>query len=282
MSDDIVEVATSYVDVAELGQGYVDRADGERMLLPLPRAVAEGEGVRFIVHLADGTPAFAGAGRCVQVDDRGSSMPADQRYETLLDSLAFDERSQPVYDYIVAVRQMAYADAAPEDPSDEAVYESEEVTVSSEGTQVTLSSDHPTAEIATIDAASQPPESLAPVAAVEALPRDPEPVDDEASFAEVSTSDPPREPVREPARAVEPDYSHAVLASVLPEPLPTGMLTRPALAAHWAPAAPRPPRPSTRPSRFRYTGGALPVPGEPPRPVLDRSAWVEPAAAPRA
>ncbi|HEY2733848.1 MAG TPA: hypothetical protein VGI70_07680, partial [Polyangiales bacterium] len=72
------------------------------------------------------------------------------------------------------------------------------------------------------------------------------------------------------------DYTH-VFRSVRPEPLPTGILTRPAIAAHWQPVAPRPPRPSSRPSRFRYPTGSLPMPGSPPRPELDRSRWVDSA-----
>jgi hypothetical protein len=131
MSDDVFAVRTTFQDVAELGQGYLERADGERMLLPLPIEVSAGEGVRFIVYLADGTPAFAGAGRAVQVSDQGGDVAAEERYETLIDGLVFDERSRPVYDYIVAVRQMAYADlgAAAEAEAahgEEAVLESEE------------------------------------------------------------------------------------------------------------------------------------------------------------
>lgn len=131
MSDDVFAVRTTYQDVAELGQGYLERADGERMLLPLPIEVSASEGVRFIVYLADGTPAFAGAGRAVQVSDQGGDVAAEERYETLIDGLVFDDRSRPVYDYIVAVRQMAYADlgAAAEAEAahgEEAVLESEE------------------------------------------------------------------------------------------------------------------------------------------------------------
>jgi hypothetical protein len=112
MSDDIVEVQTSYADVAALGDGYIDRVDGERILLALPFFANEGDVVRFIVHLVDGTAAFAGSGRCVQVSDQGVGVPEAERFETLIDSLAFDDRSRPVYDYIVAVRNAAYADAA--------------------------------------------------------------------------------------------------------------------------------------------------------------------------
>ena len=161
MSDEIFEISTAFADVAELGQGYVDRVDGERILLSLPAAIAEGDGVRFIVHLVDGTPAFAGAGRCIQVSDQGDQVGAAERYETLLDSLAFDERSAPVYEYIVAVRQMTYSDAAAAAaPAEEAVYESEEAT--SAGQNVISEQPAPVAP---------EHESLAPVEAVEPVLR---------------------------------------------------------------------------------------------------------------
>jgi hypothetical protein len=112
MSDDIFSIATPFPDVASLAQGYMNRADGERLLLPLPSPCEQGEGARFVVCLADGTPAFAGAGLCSQVSDQGGSVPPEQRFETLLDTLELDERSRPVYDYIVAVRNAAYAEHA--------------------------------------------------------------------------------------------------------------------------------------------------------------------------
>jgi hypothetical protein len=276
MSDEIFEVSTGFADVAELGQGYVDRADGERILLALPRATNEGEGVRFIILLADGTPAFAGAGRCAQVSDQGAQAEARERYETLLDSLAFDERSRPVYDYIVAVRQMAYADAESAGGAaggEEAVYE----------TDASISNWPPAAEP---EQASRPPDSLAPTSEVETLePLISEPPIQVAGPATdpspaPSISEPP--PVNEPVARQAAQHDYAALASVLPEPLPTGILTRPAIAAHWQPVAPRPPRPSSRPSRFRYPAGTLPMPAAPPHPDLDRSQWVQPAPAPAA
>jgi hypothetical protein len=275
MSDEIFEVSTGFADVAELGQGYVDRADGERILLALPRATREGEGVRFIILLADGTPAFAGAGRCAQVSDQGTQAEAHERFETLLDSLAFDERSRPVYDYIVAVRQMAYADAEGEGGAaggEEAVYETEASI-----------SNWPAAVPA--EQTSQPPDSLAPTAEVQTV--DPVISEPPMQVAGPATDPSPAPPISEPPlsepapqQAARPDYS--ALASVLPEPLPTGILTRPAIAAHWQPVAPRPPRPSSRPSRFRYPAGTLPMPAAPPHPDLDESQWVHPAPSPAA
>lgn len=121
MSEEIFSIATPFPDVASLAQGYLNRADGERLLLPLSGACPQGSGLRFVVYLADGTPAFAGAGLCSQVSDQGETVPLEQRYETLLEALQFDERSRPVYEYIVAVRNAAYAQqqgeqAEPADP----------------------------------------------------------------------------------------------------------------------------------------------------------------------
>lgn len=110
MSDDVVSVMTPYPDVAQLAEGYLQRADGERLWVPLSAPTEPGEGVRFVIHLADGTVGFGGAGRCVQVADQGEDVDAAIRYEALLDSLQFDERSQPVYDYIVAVRAAVLED----------------------------------------------------------------------------------------------------------------------------------------------------------------------------
>jgi len=179
MSDDVFAVRTTFSDVAELGQGYLERADGERLLLPLPMELSMGEGVRFIVYLADGTPAFAGAGRSVQVSDQGGDVAADERYETLIDGLVFDERSRPVYDYIVAVRQMAYADlgAAAEAEAvhgEEAVLESEEPTTHAEAASPELLEESmraasPAEEDAPNDTISFSPDDVAPPAENESL-----------------------------------------------------------------------------------------------------------------
>jgi len=327
MSDEIFEVATSCTDVAELGQSYIDRVDGERILLPLAREIPVGEGVRFIVHLVDGTPAFAGSGRCVQASDQGDQVPPTDRYETLIDTLAFDERSLPVYEYIVAVRQLAYSDnASPDagagDAESVSVALSEETEIYTADVETTV---NPEVTVMSEDpalSARDSHESLAPVAAVEALSATastPAPGIDELREAEpvAAQSAPPpsgrptplpqaaprvqpaaaaaahedtlRETPRPVARRVRSEPPSSLLvprgpmyASVKPEPLPTGILTRPAIAAHWAPAAPRPPQRSLRPSNFQTSRGPLQVPAAPPRPDLDPSLWVTRAERPAA
>ena len=299
MSDDVFAVRTTYNDVAELGQGYLERADGERMLLPLPVEVSAGEGVRFIVYLADGTPAFAGAGRAVQVSDQGTEVASEERYETLVDGLVFDERSRPVYDYIVAVRQMAYADlgAAAEAEAavgEEAVLEQEEPTTHNEPASAELlESMRAEAEPTTVSEVPNDTISIMPaeplvsrVAEVEeplpaALATPPEveqygdvtPQDANAGLAFAAAT---QVDDVDPARGGADDA--APPRSIMP--LATGILRRPAIAAGWQPAAPQRPQPSQGSGLFRYPPGKLPVPGKPPRPDLRPDQRLQPAAAP--
>jgi hypothetical protein len=286
MSDDIYSVMTTFSDVASLAQGYLNRADGERLLLPLPEACQEGTGVRFVVYLADGTPAFAGAGLCAQTSDQGATVPAAQRFETLLDSLQFDERSRPVYDYIVAVRNAAYAQqpggaeevqaeaaVADVDDSDLQAYADAEADVAADADGA--SEDEPTqymgaparapsapAESYEIDAAEDvsPVESVAPADAL-AMPESLQPAANDAAAYP----------------SVHPTDAATRMASFIPPPIPTGLLTRPARATHWQPLPPR--RPTPRPSTglFRYPGGSLPRPARPPRPDIDPAQRVSPA-----
>jgi hypothetical protein len=218
----------------------------------------------------------------VQASDQGDQVAPSDRFETLIDTLAFDERSLPVYEYIVAVRQLAYSDnAAPDAGAPEAesvsvavaeetaIYEAEPETQARP--EVTVMSEDPAL------APRDSEESLAPLAAVEAVQLAPAaPV---TPLPTVKEPEPQPEPPVAPSLVVPagPGY-----ASVKPEPLPTGILTRPAIALHWAPAAPRPPQRSLRPSHFQTARGPLQIPAAPPRPDLDRSLWVTRAERPAA
>jgi hypothetical protein len=253
MSEEIFSVETTFADVVALAQGYMNRADGERLLLPLAASCPSGGGVRFVVYLADGTPAFAGAGLCDQVSDQGSTVPPAQRFETLLNTLQFDERSRPVYDYIVAVRNAAYAQPeaqAPTDPQREV-----------QGTQAEGY------EEATSLLATLPPHgthSDVPNAFSSRPPEGGEGLEigvDLSPGQELDAS-----PMREP--------------SFVPPPIPTGLLTRPGRATHWQPSPPRRPTPRPASGLFRYGKGSLPRPARPPRPDLDPAYWVQPAPKP--
>ena len=271
MSNEIFSVTTQFPDVASLAQGYMNRADGERLLLPLPIANRAGSGVRFVVYLEDGTPAFAGAGLCVQVSDQGATVPPEQRYETLLDTLQFDERSRPVYEYIVAVRNAAYAQQATS--GDESV---EVEGASVESVPAESYAEEPTAIVDAdglqpVADSSAPAEAYAEGSYASASER---PV----TYAPAAAAEPEPEP--EPAWVPPPEAALA-MASFVPPPLPTGLLTRPARTTHWQPSPPRRPTPRPASGMFRYRAGSLPKPANPPQPDRDRSARVSPAPRPR-
>ena len=263
MTEDVFSVTTPFADVAELAQGYVNRVDGAQILLPLSAPLGEGEGVRFVVHLADGTPAFAGAGRCIQVSDQGDQVAPEHRFEVLCDSLQFDERSQPVYDYIVTIRSAMLA----EQPETQA---SQEETVD-QG----LVADE-------IEAAA-----LAEEAALEAVQEEPTVIAD-ASYGEVAGAAGDTEEQPEYGQADEMDalqIEHAPEAYqrpeyAIPSIIPKGLLSRPALAVHWRPEPPEPPQPSPSSGLFRYNGEGLPRPAQPPFPELDPAYYVQPAPRP--
>ena len=261
MSDEIFSVPTPFADVASLAQGYMNRADGERLLLPLPAACTQGAGVRFVVYLSDRTPAFAGAGLCSQVSDQGNTVPSGQRFETLLDTLQFDERSRPVYDYIVAVRNAAYAQQAqPGTVEEEVLAVVEEAPVDPSSSEMY---EEPTSLLRT-----PPPEG--------ALSMQP------SSWS----NPPPAGPERSALAAQDVSFAASLESeqvrapSFVPPPIPTGLLTRPARATHWQPSPPRRPTPRPASGLFRYGAAGMPRPARPPYPELDASLWVRPAPRP--
>ncbi len=97
-------VRTSFNNISELAQGYVNRVTAEQLILPAPAPLAEGDWLQFIVILQEGTPAFAGVGRCIKVADRGQRADPESRYELILDSLGFEDDSRAVFEHMVIVR----------------------------------------------------------------------------------------------------------------------------------------------------------------------------------
>jgi hypothetical protein len=310
MSDEILSVETPFPDVASLAQGYINRVDGERLLVPLMTQCEDGEGIRFVVYLGDGTAAFAGAGRCVQVSDQGGGVPPQNRYETLIDSLELDERSRPVYDYIVAVRNAAYSQGAPEadeanvddDVSLDAGAEAESAEVEVDANEAAFSDDgEPEVEANEAAFADEPADAELEVATDE--PAYGEQAFGEPAFGEPAFEETPGELSAEDAQAVT-EYASmrpaAALASsrppvaapeistvpsipasfkpevlsFIPPPLPTGILQRTARALHWQPAPPRRPTPLPQTGLFRYSGPGLPRPSSAPRPDLDPTLYV--------
>ncbi|MDH5672219.1 MAG: hypothetical protein OEZ06_08725 [Myxococcales bacterium] len=282
MSDELYSVATAFPDVAALAQGYMNRADGERLLVPLADECAAGDSVNFVVLLADGTPAFAGSGRTAQVSDQGNTVPPESRFETLLDSLDFDERSQPVYDYIVTVRNAAYAQPAADSagaPEPEAVEEAPVAEEAQAGESEGFEEEPTTYLVSEQDVADD--------ADAPAMDAPMEPAVTEDTF-EVDGF----EQAAEPAYAAEAEPAAAYAAESEPAPppgmpsltselMPTGILTRPALGVHWAPVPPQRPEARASSGLFRYNGSGLPVPERPPWPDVDPALLVGPAPHPR-
>ena len=234
MSDEIWNIMTPFGDVAELGQGYMARADGQCLWVPLPREVEVEAEIPFVVYLLDGTPAFAGSGRCVQVADQGDAADPQVRYEALLDNLLFDERSQPVYDYIVAVRAAAIEEqGAPVD-----------VAVESDLGEGSLQVDDG------VDAEQSAPHQTFDSISVAAD-------DDVLDLPHGITATPSYRPADQPVQTV-------MRPSIMPAS--TGFLTRPIIGLHFQSVVAHGPARSAATGYFEYPHGDLPIPEHPPRP----------------
>lgn len=279
MADDVYTIETKYGDVAELGKGWVNRVDGQRILLPFGKKLKVGDGVRYVVHLADGTPAFAGAGRCAEVSDQGRKAPKGQRYESMIEALQFDDRSRPVYEYIVAVRNATYgnqaatvqtaatAQAEPvvEEQADDPALDADEAELLDDTEAPHASVDDGEGEATAFIGRPAAQRSSAPGANP-----------GEGSFAgalEHRPSGAPSAPASTPSTPA---------AAPVPSVMPSGMLRRAVLGVQWQPAAPRRPTPRPASGLFRYPAGPLPRPARAPYPDLDASQWVKPAPKPGA
>jgi hypothetical protein len=99
----VVTVHTDFTDLSQMTQGLVGRVNDSHVILPAKDPVDVGEWVQFAVTLFDGSPAFAGVGRCVTFVDNGEDRLPHQRFDVVFDSLQFDSRGQQIYDHILAL-----------------------------------------------------------------------------------------------------------------------------------------------------------------------------------
>jgi hypothetical protein len=295
-----------------MAQGLVGRVNETHVILPGPDQVDVGEWIQFAVTLYDGTPGFAGVGRCVTVVDNGEERLSHQRFDVVIDSLQFDPRGQQIFEHILMLNgadpaaaadgyaeQGEYADAgnyadaaADAIPEDTGAF----VDVSSELMQQQSEPALAYAEPAVADAGYAEDDygaaseeqadatmvgSRAELEAVMASAAAEEPsfaADDDDDEAGVPTAPPPA------GSAV----AQAVTPTAPPPPgsvQPQAMYRTdkpPAVNGHsHPPAAPvRVPR-SANGMSFKYHGG-LPFPAVPPRPELDATRRVRPAPRPRA
>jgi hypothetical protein len=99
----VVTVHTDFTDLNQMAQGLVGRVNETHVILPGPDPVDAGEWVQFAVTLYDGTPGFAGVGRCVTVVDNGEERLSHQRFDVVIDALQFDTRGQQIFEHILAL-----------------------------------------------------------------------------------------------------------------------------------------------------------------------------------
>ncbi|MBZ0118368.1 MAG: hypothetical protein K8H88_15300, partial [Sandaracinaceae bacterium] len=93
-----LEVRTAHADIGDLVQDLASRVDDVSIRLSSSRTIGEGEWVRFVVRLRDGSAALEGVGRCQSVKRAGAG------FELLLSLLQFDERNEVMYERILIAR----------------------------------------------------------------------------------------------------------------------------------------------------------------------------------
>lgn len=296
----VVTVQTEFSDLNQMAQGLVERVDETRVILPGPDRVDEGEWVQFAVNLVDGTPGFAGVGRCVTAVDNGDERPAEMRFDLVIYSLQFDQRGQDVYQHILLSRQQLIQQAGGAEEAPAPDYEDEENEPTVIGDSLELS--EPPAEdagYAPVAAATttDPYTGEAPAAEMVGMDEVSEVASDEVEFSpdvlqpadsdtgEVATHDldfedlaaagePPGEAPSEYGEAYGEAYGAEPVADAALQAQPDGMGAVDAMDSD--PTNP-PPAPST--AAFVYPDG-LPFPAVPPRPDLNPALAVSPAPRP--
>lgn len=250
----VVTVHTDFTDLNQMAQGLVGRVNDTHVILPGPDPVEVGEWVQFAVTLYDGTPGFAGVGRCVTVVDNGEDRLSHQRYDVVIDSLQFDPRGQQIFDHILALStggegeagyaEAGYAEAAEYAGAEAAAYAGAEEA--DEGGVLDVSAEF--ASVPAPEPASQGGDEEATVIGARA--------DLEAALSLSAQDD--------------------VIATVPPDGIEAEAEApaAPAVNGYHAPATPY-----VNGHSFKYTDG-LPFPPVPPRPELDATRRVTPAPRP--
>ncbi len=294
----VVTVHTDFTDLNQMAQGLIGRVDPVKVILPGPEPVDAGEWVQFAVTLLDGTPGFAGVGRCVTAVDNGEERSSHQRFDVVIDSLQFDPRGQQVFEHILLLSgyegegepagaqaddyayggaddDQAYEDVSAQEVPTGAYYEAQGVEMMSGGQYGAVATEF------TGSAIEVPADALEEVRAAEAANDDY--AEDEATMIGES---PDLAGMEDDDRATVPPTAQA--AAVAPfagqDDIEEGAfeLEVPTGAVDMLSAPPR--MPSTARSNgavFSYPDG-LPFPEKPPRPALDPSMRVSPAPRPQA
>ncbi len=252
----VVTVHTDFTDLNQMAQGLVGRVNETHVILPGPDVVDVGDWVQFAVTLYDGTPGFAGVGRCVTVVDNGEDRLSHQRFDVVIDSLQFDSRGQQIFEHILMLNGPGEAEA-----TDDAGYAEPDGT----GSFVDVSEDF-RSQPALAAYGGQGEEEATVIgdrADVEAALSRSAMMDDDDEVAVVTMPPPANAPNPESLRREAP----VIVAAPAAAPV-NGH-------ASYVAAPPQ----SVNGMSFRYSGG-LPFPNVPPRPQLDPARRVSKAPRP--
>jgi hypothetical protein len=100
----VLTISTPFLDLAELTENFAQRVDEERLMLPYPEGMPEGEWIQFNVLLGDGNVALAGVGRVQGSYDNGEEHPAEYRFDVVLDSLQLEGMHEVMFERLMMAR----------------------------------------------------------------------------------------------------------------------------------------------------------------------------------
>jgi hypothetical protein len=243
----VVTVHTDFQDLNQMTQGLIGRVNDSHVILPAGDPVDVGEWVQFAVTLFDGSPAFAGVGRCVTFVDNGEDRMPHQRFDVVFDSLQFDDRARQIYEHILSLSGLDV------EPSAEELVDGSSSHSIDVSTDFSGASSVPAADVEDGDATVVASDSELRGALAESAVHTVDAMDVASDYPEAE------------------DEEHPTLP---PQPSTLASLRSNGAAAP-APYAAR----AINGTTFSYPDG-LPFPTQPPRPELDPSQRVTPAPRP--
>src|SRR5262245_13698956 len=96
-----LEVRTKHADIGDVVRELAPRVDDVSIRLSSEKPIADGEWVRFTVHLRDGSVVFEGVGRSQ------GARPEGGRFAVVLSLLQFDERNEVMYERMLLAKDAA-------------------------------------------------------------------------------------------------------------------------------------------------------------------------------
>ncbi|MCZ6806045.1 MAG: hypothetical protein O7F08_03770 [Deltaproteobacteria bacterium] len=108
----VLTVPTSFNDIGELSEGFLDRVEQDTLILYGPVPYEDGSDIDFVVLLADGTSALEGKGRVRAAIDGGAERVPETRYDVVVEALELEGRYEVIFERLVMARQ-AVSDRPP-------------------------------------------------------------------------------------------------------------------------------------------------------------------------